>query len=154
MGFPRHEYWSGVPFHSPWDLPDGRVELRVSCIAGEFFTAEPPGKPISLVIFAYVCYIYFPHDSSLFCIDWLANACVLSCFSCVRLFVTLWTEPSRLPVHGILQARILGWVAIASSRGSSPPVRGSNQSLLCLLHWQAGSLPLVPSEKPDWLVKA
>ena len=63
MGFPRQEYWSGVPFPSPGDLPDGRVEPRVSCTAGEFFTAEPPGKLISLVLFAYICYIYFPHDS-------------------------------------------------------------------------------------------
>ena len=35
-------------------------------------------------------------------------------------------------VHGILQARILKWVAMASSRGSSQP-RGSNLHLLCLL---------------------
>ena len=44
--------------------------------------------------------------------------CVLSRFSHVWLFVTLWTGGSS--VHGILQARILEWVAISSSRGSSP----------------------------------
>ena len=42
--------------------------------------------------------------------------CVLSRLSLVRLFVTLWTGPS---VHGIFQARILEWVAISFSRGSS-----------------------------------
>ena len=47
-------------------------------------------------------------------------------------------------VHGILQARILEWVAMLSSKGSS----WSNPHLLCLLHWQAGSLSLVPSGKP------
>ena len=36
--------------------------------------------------------------------------------SCVRLFVTPWTT-----VHGILQARILEWVAFPFSRGSSQP---------------------------------
>ena len=50
---------------------------------------------------------------------------VLSCFSCrVRLFVTLWTLWSCGPgssVHGILQARILEWVAMHSSRGFSQP---------------------------------
>ena len=46
-------------------------------------------------------------------------------------------------VHGILQARILEWVAMASSRGSSWP-RDRTHVSLCLLHWQARSLPLVP----------
>ena len=43
-------------------------------------------------------------------------------------------------VHGILQARILEWVAISSSRIF--PTQGSNPCLLCLLPWQADSLPL------------
>ena len=45
----------------------------------------------------------------------------------VRLFVTLWTVAYQAPlsmgfsVHGILQARILEWVTISFSRGSSRP---------------------------------
>ena len=46
-------------------------------------------------------------------------------------------------VHGILQTRILERVAVPSSQGIFPTQR-SNPSLLGLLHWQAGSLPLVP----------
>ena len=49
-------------------------------------------------------------------------------------------------VHGILQARILEWVAMPSSRGSSRP--RDRPCLLHLLHWQAGSLPLAPPGKP------
>ena len=47
----------------------------------------------------------------------------ISHFSCVWLFVTLWTvcSPLRLSVHRILQARILEWVAISFSRGSTWP---------------------------------
>ena len=59
---------------------------------------------------------------------------LLSHFSHVQLFVTLWTL--ALPgssVHGISQARILEWVAIPFSRGSSGP-QGSNLHVLCLLH--------------------
>ena len=41
---------------------------------------------------------------------------------------------------GILQARTLEWVAMPSSRGSSPP-RGSNPRLSRLLHWQVICLP-------------
>ena len=47
------------------------------------------------------------------------RACVLSHFSCVPLFETLWAvDCQALPVHGILQARILGWVAMPSSRSN------------------------------------
>ena len=44
MGFSRQEYWSGLPFPSPQDLPDPGIELRspVSlALAGGFFTTEP-----------------------------------------------------------------------------------------------------------------
>ena len=40
----------------------------------------------------------------------------------VRLFVTLWTVARQAPLSmGILQARILEWVVMPSSRGSSQP---------------------------------
>ena len=44
------------------------------------------------------------------------HACVLSRFSSVQLFMILWTAAHRL--HGILQTRILEWVAIPFSKGS------------------------------------
>ena len=56
-------------------------------------------------------------------------------------------SPKGSSVHGILQARIQEWVAMPSFRGSSWP-RYRNPHLSCLLHWQAGSLPLVPPGKP------
>ena len=37
MDFSRHEYWSGLPFPSPGDLPNPGLEPRVSCLAGRFF---------------------------------------------------------------------------------------------------------------------
>ena len=46
-------------------------------------------------------------------------------------------------VHGILQARILEWVAMPSLQGIFL-TQGWNSRLLCLLHWQVGSLPLSP----------
>ena len=52
----------------------------------------------------------------------------------------------RSSVHGILQARVLEWVSVPNSRGVFP-TQGLNLSLLCLLHWQAGSLPLAPPGK-------
>ena len=60
---------------------------------------------------------------------------------CVRLFVTPPTgSPPGSSVHGILQARMLEWVAISSSRGSSPR-RDRTPVSYCLLHWQTRSLP-------------
>ena len=57
-------------------------------------------------------------------------------------------SPPGSSVHGILQARILEWVALPSSRESSRPRDWTCISLWHLLHWQAGSLPLAPPGKP------
>ena len=46
MGFPRQEYWSGLPFPSPGDLPDPGIKPVSPVGAGRFFTTEPPGKPM------------------------------------------------------------------------------------------------------------
>ena len=47
MGFPRQEYWSGLPFPSPGDIPDPEIEPKSPALACKFFTTEPPGKPIN-----------------------------------------------------------------------------------------------------------
>ena len=38
MGFPRQEYWSGLPFPPPGDLPDPGLEPKSPALAGGFFT--------------------------------------------------------------------------------------------------------------------
>ena len=48
-GFPRQEYWSGLPFPMPGDLPDPGIKaasLAYPALAGGFFTAGPPEKPL------------------------------------------------------------------------------------------------------------
>ena len=45
MGFPRQEYWSGLPLPSPGDLPDPGTEHMSLALAGGFFATELPGKP-------------------------------------------------------------------------------------------------------------
>ena len=46
MGFPRQEYWSGLPFPSPGDLPQPAVEPRSSAWqADSLLLSEPPEKP-------------------------------------------------------------------------------------------------------------
>ena len=48
MGFSRQEYWRGLPFPSPGDLPDPGIEPESPVLAGGFFTAVPHGKPLQL----------------------------------------------------------------------------------------------------------
>ena len=45
MGFPRQEYWCGLLFPSPGDLPNPGIEPVHPALAGGFFTTKPPGKP-------------------------------------------------------------------------------------------------------------
>ena len=47
MGFSRQEYWSGLPFPSPGDLPDPGIEPRSPALQADALTSEPPGKPVS-----------------------------------------------------------------------------------------------------------
>ena len=46
MGFPRQEYWSGLPFSSPGDLPDLEMKPRSPALQVDFLPSEPPGKPM------------------------------------------------------------------------------------------------------------
>ena len=45
MGFSRQEYWSGLPFPSPGDLPDPGTEPRSPTLRADTLPSEPPGKP-------------------------------------------------------------------------------------------------------------
>ena len=45
MGFSRQEYWSGLSFPSPEDLPDPGIELRSPASQAESLPTELPGKP-------------------------------------------------------------------------------------------------------------
>ena len=46
MGLPRQEYWSGLPFPSPGDPPDPRLNLGLLHWQVNSLPTEPPGKPI------------------------------------------------------------------------------------------------------------
>ena len=64
MGFPRQEYWSGLPFPSPGHLPDPGIEPASPELAGGFFTTEPyPG--------------FSPSSAELSFLTWLSLACVM-----------------------------------------------------------------------------
>ena len=45
--FSRQEYWSGLPFPSPEDLPDPGIKPTSSGLQADSSPLDPPGKPIS-----------------------------------------------------------------------------------------------------------
>ena len=51
MGFPGQEHWRGLPFPPPGDLPDLGIESVFLALTGEFFTTEPPRKPLNIYIY-------------------------------------------------------------------------------------------------------
>ena len=46
MGFPKQEYWSGLPFPLSQDLPNPGIKPMSPALAGRFFTIEPSGNPL------------------------------------------------------------------------------------------------------------
>ena len=100
VGFSRQEYWSGLLFPSPEDL---------------FHPGIKSGSPILQAYTAILSYDGIPWSCRKVKV---AQLCPTLC------------DPMDYTVHGILQARILEWVAFPFSRGSSQPTQGSNSGLL------------------------
>ena len=46
MGFSRQEYWSGLPFPSPGDLPDSGIEPWSPALQADALPSKPPGKAL------------------------------------------------------------------------------------------------------------
>ena len=90
MGFSRQEYWSGLLFPPPGNLPNPGMELESSALASGK-PPPPPGKPVCVV------------------------AAAKSLQSCPILCDPIDGSPPGSSVHGIFQARILEWGAIAFS---------------------------------------
>ena len=63
--------------------------------------------------------------------------------SCLILCNSMDCSPAGSSLHEILQARVLVWAAMPFSKESANPVIKAT-SLICLLHRQLGSLPLMP----------
>ena len=103
MGFPRQEYWSGLPFPFPGDLPDPGIEPMSPALTGGFFTSELSGKPQRRTAASAAA----------------AAAAAKSLQSCPTLCNPTNYSPPGSSVDGILQANVLKWVAILFSRGSS-----------------------------------
>ena len=74
--------------------------------------------------------------------------CMLNHFSRVRLYAPMDCSQSGSSVHGILQGKNTR-VGCHALHQRIFPIQGRNPCLLHLLHWQVGSLQLVPPGKPE-----
>ena len=127
MGFFKPEYWSRLPFPSPGDLPNPVIRPLSPAWQADFWPLNHLGSPCVAVCLHEIAtrmnslqittWVTHRHDKKL---DSILPSGILwkwKSLSPVRLFVT----PLDYTVHGILQARILEWVAFPFSRGSSQP---------------------------------
>ena len=61
LGFSRQEYWIGLPFPSPGDLPNPGTEPRSPALQADALTSEPPGKPKPLLakscLYFLICHL-------------------------------------------------------------------------------------------------
>ena len=79
-----------------------------------------------------------------------ACLCAKSLQSCPTLCNPMDCSPPGSSVHGILQEYWSGFHALLQGIF---PTQGSKPRLLCLQHWQAGSLPITPPRKPSNIYK-
>ena len=113
-----------LPFPFPEDFPDPGIEPRspVSpALAGGSFTTEPPGKPIDGMYLTIINSIEFSPSIHRELVPGPTTVCVLVSQSCPTLCNPMDCSLPGSSIHGILQARILEWIAISFSRGSSQP---------------------------------
>ena len=61
MGFSRQEYWSGLPFPSPGDLPDLGIEPRSPALEADALTSEPQGISKYSPSIVQAIFIFFSH---------------------------------------------------------------------------------------------
>ena len=125
--------------------PNPGIEPRSLELQVDSLPSEPPGKPKNTGVGTYknsfiitkACKLKpkeETHGQSL---------CVCCHFSRVRLWDSMDCSLPGSSVHGILQARILEWVAMPSSRVF--PTRDQTH----ISYWQASSLPLAPPGVPQ-----
>ena len=91
MGFSRQEYWSGLPFPSPGDLPDPGIEPRSAALQADALPSEPPGKSkLSLLMHTRDTFriLFFLWENSAFLEK--ANAVLVWCLASEREWVGGW----------------------------------------------------------------
>ena len=156
MGFSRQEYWSGLPFPSPGDLPEPEIEPWSPELQVDSLPTELPGTPFYLFWLLWVFIIFC--GLSLVAVSGSYSLAVVQSFliAVASLFVErrLDTRDSeKLPHSGlvvtlpVLEHRLSSCAHELSCSATYGifPGQGSNP---CPLHWQAESYLLCHREVP------
>ena len=106
LGFSRQEYWSGLPFPSP-------VNVLCAYLLGAFHFRIASG-----LLCCVRCWKDQLEENCLLWSTFMVFLLVLFTQSCPTLFDPMESNRLGCSVHGILQARVLEWVASSFSRGS------------------------------------
>ena len=89
MGFSRQEYWSGLPFPSPGDLPDPGIEPSSPALQADSLLSEPPGNPsICIKNHKFLWYLQFQSNYTGF---------VLASF--LYRFITPFSNNEKMDTH-------------------------------------------------------
>ena len=87
MGFPRQEYWYGLPFPFSEDLPDLGIEPTSLELTGGFLTTEPLGKPnVTYVLEPFMVQAiesYGLPETILMCVQACQQLCSLQFLQCL-----------------------------------------------------------------------
>ena len=129
MGFPRQEYWRGLPFPSPGGLPDPGSNLHLLALAGGFFTTEPPEKHFGGFTSAF--------NFRFFCVDSLRFSCEVNLlrfllhsfewndYNCSSFIALLWMDllgtylPVAMTCAGAAEVTVPGTEDAPMSFGTS-----------------------------------
>ena len=109
--------WVAIPFSRGSSQPNPGIEPRSPAWQADSLPAEPPGKPGSFQP-SYFLLNISPQRSSLIALSTVKVKSEVAQL-CPTLCDPVDCSPPGSSLHGILQARILEWVAISFSRGSS-----------------------------------
>ena len=135
MGFSREEYWNGLACPPPGDLLDPGSSQRLLRLLHWQTNSLPlalPGKPHEMSSYCVTDTFYSPSvnddlkkpqgdDNASINVN-IGGGIRMCMLSCVWLFATPWTGAHQPPLSmGFPMAKILEWVAISFSRGSSRP---------------------------------
>ena len=148
MGFFRHEYWSGLSFPSPGDLPNQGSNLRLQAVQADSLPTEPPDHRRTVWRGLKTLKVELPCEPAIPLLGIYLKKTLIWKDTCISmfiapLFIIVKTEKQcKCPsteshvqrcnsmdcsqpgssVHGILQARILNCVAVSFFRGFSWPM--------------------------------
>ena len=151
-GILQSRIWSVLPFHSPRDHLNTGIKPRSPALQANSLQSEPPGSPISMVIY-YSLVKFYCRD-----LDIIRQKLAVNWVYFVKMnkelkFIASESEVAQLcpthfdpmdcsspgsSFHGIVQARVLEWVAISFSRGSSWPTDRTQVSCIigrCFTIW-------------------